>query len=65
MSQDYTLASSLPGVPVVRTDAGWWLTSTAGAIRVTDGELYAELERAAAALAQANRAVADAQRAPW
>lgn len=47
----------LPGVPAVRTGSGWWLSSAAGAIRVTDAELSAELECAAGALALAHQAV--------
>jgi hypothetical protein len=45
------------GGSVIRTGAGWWLASGAGAVRA-DAQLCAELDEAAAAMALADRAVA-------
>lgn len=57
MTAASTLTTPLAEGSVVRTGAGWWLASGAGAVRA-DACLCAELESAAAAMEQADRAVA-------
>ncbi|WP_330433872.1 hypothetical protein OIC43_03525 [Streptomyces sp. NBC_00825] len=45
--------------PVVRRDGQWWLVADSGSVLATDPTFTGELDRFAAAMADADRAVAD------
>ncbi|GFE17949.1 hypothetical protein Sgleb_59960 [Streptomyces glebosus] len=49
----------LAGTPVVRRGAKWWLATTAGSLLVSDPDFTGELDRFAADMAVAERAVAE------
>lgn len=49
----------LADTPVVRRGTDWWLVSASGSVLATDPDLTGELDRFAADLAAANRAVAE------
>ncbi|MGW5200803.1 hypothetical protein [Streptomyces spiralis] len=49
----------LADTPVVRRGADWWLVSSSGSVLATDPVFTGELDRFAADLAAANRAVAE------
>lgn len=48
----------LAGTPAVRRDGRWWLVTPAGAMPASDPRLTVELDRFAADMAAADRAVA-------
>ncbi|RSN18715.1 hypothetical protein DMH25_00160 [Streptomyces sp. WAC 01325] len=48
----------LAGTPAVRRDGRWWLVTPAGAMPASDPGLTSELDRLAADMAAADRAVA-------
>ncbi|SEC12392.1 hypothetical protein [Streptomyces sp. 2314.4] len=47
------------GTPVVRRGARWWFVSPAGTMLASDPSFVGELDRFAADMADANRAVAE------
>ncbi|MEU7377923.1 hypothetical protein [Streptomyces albidoflavus] len=49
----------LAGTPVVRRGADWWLVSPSGSLLASDPAFTGELDRFAADLAAADRAVAE------
>ncbi|MFJ6945563.1 hypothetical protein ACISU4_13125 [Streptomyces wuyuanensis] len=49
----------LAGTPVVRRGADWWLVSPSGSLLAADPAFTGELDRFAADLAAADRAVAE------
>ncbi|WP_431949511.1 hypothetical protein [Actinacidiphila sp. bgisy167] len=49
----------LADTPVVRRGADWWLVSASGSVLASDPVLTGELDRFAADLTAANRAVAE------
>lgn len=49
----------LAGSPVVRRGGQWWLVAGSGSVLATDPTFTGELDRFAAAMAAADRAIAD------
>jgi hypothetical protein len=52
-------AGQLASTPAVRRDGSWWLVCSAGSVHVSDRAFTDELDRFAADLAAADRAVAE------
>ncbi|MFE7271792.1 hypothetical protein [Streptomyces sp. NPDC057623] len=59
MSTSTPRSERLVRSPVVRRDGQWWLVSGAGSILATDPTFTGKLDGFAAAMAAADRAVAD------